>query len=258
MNAAVLGTDCWRWLKRSSSPLFAVPALRELESFCRVSTLWDVVTVPTVCCSGVRGGGVTRGGQQQFATQTLRVHLLGQEKKQSGQGKWGRCRVGHAVSGTNAWKSRVPGGTGCAVTRPEKLKPGNNIRRKPKGDGGKGTGKKMSRQFATTVTTIYDMVTTTCDILWQFPSLCSIDIKRHKTSWIVIKCHDNLRQTSRQFMTFSVPSPSSRPLLDFAGIWSTRSICVWPHVGSEGTGSKESFNTINRCRYCLTWKLFRL
>ena len=30
------------------------------------------------------------------------------------------------------------------------------IRRKPKGDGGKGTGKKMSRQFATNVTTIYD------------------------------------------------------------------------------------------------------
>ena len=42
-------------------------------------------------------------------------------------------------------------------------------------------------------------------------------IKRHKTSQVVIKCHDNLRQTSRQFMTFSVPSPSSRPLLDFAG-----------------------------------------
>ena len=32
-----------------------------------------------------------------------------------------------------------------------------NIRRNPKGDGGKGTGKKMSRQFATNVTTIYDM-----------------------------------------------------------------------------------------------------
>ena len=30
-------------------------------------------------------------------------------------------------------------------------------RRKPKGDGGKGTGKTMSRQFATNVTTIYDM-----------------------------------------------------------------------------------------------------
>ena len=30
-------------------------------------------------------------------------------------------------------------------------------RRNPKGDGGKGTGKKMSRQFATNVTTIYDM-----------------------------------------------------------------------------------------------------
>ena len=31
-------------------------------------------------------------------------------------------------------------------------------RRKPKGDGGKGTGKKMSRQFATNVTTIYDIL----------------------------------------------------------------------------------------------------
>ena len=30
-------------------------------------------------------------------------------------------------------------------------------RRKPKGDGGKGTGKKMSRLFATNVTTICDM-----------------------------------------------------------------------------------------------------
>ena len=30
-------------------------------------------------------------------------------------------------------------------------------RRNPKGDGGRGTGKKMSRQFATNVTTIYDM-----------------------------------------------------------------------------------------------------
>ena len=29
--------------------------------------------------------------------------------------------------------------------------------RNPKGDGGKGTGKKVSRQFATNVTTIYDM-----------------------------------------------------------------------------------------------------
>ena len=39
------------------------------------------------------------------------------------------------------------------------------VLRKPKGDGGKGTGKKKSRQFATNVTTIYDMVTATCDIL---------------------------------------------------------------------------------------------
>ena len=38
-------------------------------------------------------------------------------------------------------------------------------RRNPKGDGGKGTGKKMSRQFATNVTTIYDMSRQFCDIL---------------------------------------------------------------------------------------------
>ena len=30
-------------------------------------------------------------------------------------------------------------------------------RRNPKGDGGKGTGKKMSQKFATNVTRIYDM-----------------------------------------------------------------------------------------------------
>ena len=35
--------------------------------------------------------------------------------------------------------------------------PGQENRRKPKGDGGKGTGKNMSRQFATNVTTIYDI-----------------------------------------------------------------------------------------------------
>ena len=31
-------------------------------------------------------------------------------------------------------------------------------RQKPKGDGGKGMTKKMSRQFAITVTTIYDIL----------------------------------------------------------------------------------------------------
>ena len=35
----------------------------------------DVVTVPTVCFSGFSEGH--RGGQQQFGTQPLRVHLLG-------------------------------------------------------------------------------------------------------------------------------------------------------------------------------------
>ena len=63
---------------RLQQPLFAVPALRELESACRVSIVWDAVTVPTVCFSGFSEGLL--GGQQQFATQTLRVHLLGLEK----------------------------------------------------------------------------------------------------------------------------------------------------------------------------------
>ena len=38
---------------------------------------------------------------------------------------------------------------------------------------------------------------TTCDILWQFPSLSSIDIKRHKSSLVVISRH----KMSRQFAT---------------------------------------------------------
>ena len=49
--------------------------------------------------------------------------------------------------------------------------------------------------------------TTSCDILWQFPpSLCSIDIKRHKTSSIlktfVITCHDNLREVTTIYDIF--------------------------------------------------------
>ena len=36
-------------------PIFAVPALRELESACRVSILWDAVTVPTGCFAGFLG-----------------------------------------------------------------------------------------------------------------------------------------------------------------------------------------------------------
>ena len=59
-------------------------------------------------------------------------------------------------------------------------------RRKTKRWWQEGDGKKMSQHFATNVTTIYN-------ILWQLAT----------TLW--------------QFMTFSVPSPSSRPLLDFAG-----------------------------------------
>ena len=59
----------------------------------------------------------------------------------------------------------------------------SSCRTKPKGDGGKGTGKKMSRQFAKkNVTTICDK---RHDNLRHFMTIsvsCSIDIKRHKTS----------------------------------------------------------------------------
>ena len=41
---------------RPRQPLFAVSALRELESACRVSILWDAVAVPTVCFSGALRG----------------------------------------------------------------------------------------------------------------------------------------------------------------------------------------------------------
>ena len=80
MDAAVLGDRLLKVTKafpRPRQPLFAVPALRELESACRVSILLDAVTVPAVCFSGVFRGLLGGGGQQQFATQTLRVHLLG-------------------------------------------------------------------------------------------------------------------------------------------------------------------------------------
>ena len=60
MDAAILGD---RLLERTQKPLlgpgkspFAVPALRELESACRVSILWDAVTVPRSAFQGFCGG----------------------------------------------------------------------------------------------------------------------------------------------------------------------------------------------------------
>ena len=59
-------------------PLFAGPALRELESARTVSILCE--TLPHYPQSAFQGSPrVAGGGQQQFATQTLRVHLLGLE-----------------------------------------------------------------------------------------------------------------------------------------------------------------------------------
>ena len=73
------GTDCRRWDKSLSSAQAAsvcsASILGELESACRVSILCDALTVRTVCFSGALRG--SPGRQQQFAIQTLRVHLLG-------------------------------------------------------------------------------------------------------------------------------------------------------------------------------------
>ena len=50
MDAAVLGDRLPEVTQKPFlQPLFAVPALGELESGCRVSILWDAVTVAAVC-----------------------------------------------------------------------------------------------------------------------------------------------------------------------------------------------------------------
>ena len=73
---------------RPRQPLFAVPALRELKSACSVSILLDAVTVPPAFHGVLRGS--PGGGQQQFANQTLRVHLLGLEVEAFCRGKRNR------------------------------------------------------------------------------------------------------------------------------------------------------------------------
>ena len=58
-------------------PLFAVPALRGLEVLAGLACCEMLSQYPESALQGlsaVAGGG---GGQQQFVTQTLRVHLLG-------------------------------------------------------------------------------------------------------------------------------------------------------------------------------------
>ena len=85
MDAAVLGTDCWRCPKSLSSAQ-AAPLCSALIQRTR-KCLQNEHFVR--CCHSThkllfrRFPGVGGGGQQQFATQTLRVHLLGIEKSGS-------------------------------------------------------------------------------------------------------------------------------------------------------------------------------
>ena len=89
-------------------PLFAVPALRELKSACRLSILWDAVTVPTVCFSGTFGGSPK--GQQQSATQTLRVHLPGIDFRfQTRAGGFRNFLVFFRFPGLERFFSSIPG-----------------------------------------------------------------------------------------------------------------------------------------------------
>ena len=69
------GTDCRRSPKSRASPLFAVPASRELESAGTMRFYEILSQYPQSAFQGFSGG--CQGGQQQFATQTLRVSLLG-------------------------------------------------------------------------------------------------------------------------------------------------------------------------------------
>ena len=81
---------------------------------------------------------------------------------------------------------------------------------KQKGTAGRGREKKKSRQFATSVTTIYDILRRFATFYDNFRLFVPIRHKlRHK---IRHKIHRKIRYDNlRQFMTFSVPCPSSRP-----------------------------------------------
>ena len=56
---------------------------------------------------------------------------------------------GPSLSSQERGTSRVVRGTSFSTS---------SIRRKPKGDGEKGTGKTISRQFATNITTLFDIL----------------------------------------------------------------------------------------------------
>ena len=72
-------TDCWGAPKSLSSAQAAPLSSGGIERAQKCLQGWHFVR----CCHSTPGllfrgsAGVTRGGQQQFATQTLRVHLLG-------------------------------------------------------------------------------------------------------------------------------------------------------------------------------------
>ena len=82
MDTAVLGEDCRRAPKRlcsaQAAPFCSAGIERARKCFARISFCEMLSQYPRAAFRGFCGGH--RQGQQQFATQTLRVHLLGIEK----------------------------------------------------------------------------------------------------------------------------------------------------------------------------------
>ena len=108
-DAAVLGNrlpgGTQKPLLSPGSLRLAGPALREPRKCLQA---WHCLR----CCHCAHGllfrgsSGVSRGGQQQFATQTLRVHLLGIEKIAGTSSLTKHCKHGHSRASGNA--KRIP------------------------------------------------------------------------------------------------------------------------------------------------------
>ena len=91
-----------------------------------------------------------------------------------------------------------------------------------KGTGGRGRDRKchkLSWRLSQIVVTFYDDLwrfMTFYDVLCQWNKEAEIVIKCRKLSWHVVNCRKLSWRLSQIVVTFFFPSPSRRPLLDFA------------------------------------------
>ena len=87
----------------------------------------------------------------------------------------------------------------------------------PKGDGGKGRRRDDTLGHFTTIEDNLRQFATSCDTLRHFMTTSIAFFTWNKTSQNVMKRHKMSYDTLQQFIANDVPSPSSRPLLDFTG-----------------------------------------